>query len=315
MNRSRTGSQQARSNHRHRPLPQRRKHPLRILLLALLAGAGYGMWSLFRQSSPTVDGVVPPALAAWRSCLVQEGKNDPWPELVEVPAAEYRLVKIAGGELLTPFLHSQGLSRILVRKAFLIQTREVSRMEFKRYVDAVDAMPGGEVKDQLKLQIGIHWNSEGTASPGGTSSGGRLEGGETQPVQGISQEAAQGYATWLSNRTGCKYRLPSREEWAAAVMHRFILADPPPKPGFPDHPLLHNLLLGIREWSRSQCPGGFHLLGAEDGLESPPQGEAVCMPGMVSFSGFRVVLQLPDTETEQAPKPLPKLVEPPRQKP
>jgi formylglycine-generating enzyme required for sulfatase activity len=39
----------------------------------------------------------------------------------------------------------------------------------------------------------------------------------SQPVVGVSVKDAEAYADWLSSQTGCKYRLPTEEEWEKAA--------------------------------------------------------------------------------------------------
>ncbi|MBF0369209.1 MAG: SUMF1/EgtB/PvdO family nonheme iron enzyme [Magnetococcales bacterium] len=205
----------------------------------------------------------------WKSCLLLDDDGSAYPDLTQIPAGE---LAISGDHAngLSPYLKPHGLERVHTETPFLIQRHEVTREQFKRYVDFVGRLPDGSQKSERLLRIGRQWQGHDTGS---------------QNVSGVSWEGAWDYTDWLSQQTGCEYRLPSREEWGAAVIHHFN-----DNPSMGRNTPLDRLLRGVREWSRSSCPSGYYLLGEDDWTAMPNVGQLVCMPQSLAVAGFRVVL-------------------------
>ncbi|MBF0263070.1 MAG: SUMF1/EgtB/PvdO family nonheme iron enzyme, partial [Magnetococcales bacterium] len=175
----------------------------RVLLgLVALAAIGVIAWVLLmRLGKPDAPRESAEENPAWQSCLLTPPEGGSYPNLLPVPAGEYRLRN--NSQELKPFLAPHGLSKIQIKEPFLIEKHEVTLKAFRRYVVAVEKMPAGADRERLKAHIGMHWNKDDS---------------ETASVKGISWEAAWDYADWLGRQTGCAYGLPSREQWGAAAL-------------------------------------------------------------------------------------------------
>ncbi|MBF0424727.1 MAG: SUMF1/EgtB/PvdO family nonheme iron enzyme [Magnetococcales bacterium] len=269
---------------------RRRRRLLLALFLTLAFGLGVGGYLLNRRN----PGVIPtnPVVAEQQACQLHDGKGAYAPEMVEVPDGEYDLSRLAPASRARIPLTATDLSRILVKKPFLIQLRAVSREAFARYVAHVRGLPEGEEKGRLLIRIGMHWQQSSDTAAANTIFPGSLFGNRQEtPLQSISWEAAQGYAEWMSDRSGCSYHLPSREEWAAAVMYLHG-GVPSGRPGVPAALAgRHDIPLATREWTRSACTGGYYLAGGEGSRSGVGSDAGYCMPAMVSIAGFRLVLR------------------------
>ncbi|MBF0613710.1 MAG: SUMF1/EgtB/PvdO family nonheme iron enzyme [Magnetococcales bacterium] len=266
----------------------------------LIAGAGLtlvGVLLFWFGRQP--DTPAPPVMAtkaetpAWQGCLHAVSDGTFYPDLLPVPAGEYRLH--ANAQELKPFLAPHGLSKIQIKEPFLIEKQEVTLKAFRRYVAAVEKMPAGADRDRLKSHIGLHWNKDES---------------ETTPVKGVSWEGAWDYADWLGRQTGCAYGLPTREQWGAAALLLDGARESSSKTGILSGEFLKRLLWGVREWSSTPCAGGYYLVGEDDFVPLPEVRSATCMPAMLSVAGFRVALQATTASepksgraTPAAPKP------------
>ncbi|WP_130470246.1 SUMF1/EgtB/PvdO family nonheme iron enzyme [Candidatus Magnetaquicoccus inordinatus] len=266
---------------------------LRISILSMpdLPAISWPNWSLpefsvgnwFAGSSfftrPAEQGEsVPAQVAESSSCVMTVGAGQktvvgPF-NMLTIPAGQYELPLPASP--LYPFLHPQRLGSIVLPEAILLQEQPVSSSVFKQYVEDVGKMPDGEAKEERLSHIGMFWNKKESVSPA---------------VRGISLEAAMDFNRWLSEKTGCEFQIPSREEWAAAVIHLFQSGVSLPKPsdGFDATPL-KSLLQGGSEWTRSTCPMGYYLVGEEDWGATIRDGHPSCMPNLFSVAGFRTVI-------------------------
>ncbi|MEO5345043.1 MAG: SUMF1/EgtB/PvdO family nonheme iron enzyme [Magnetococcus sp. YQC-9] len=211
---------------------------------------------------------------SWQSCLMQTPEGGSHPDLLPVPAGEYRLHP--NSQELKPFLVPHGLGKIQIKEPFLIEKHEVSLKAFRRYLASLDKMPAGPDRDRRKSHIGMHWNKDDA---------------ETASVKGISWEAAWDYADWLGQQTGCAYGLPSREQWGAAALLLDGARETVSKAGVLSSESLRRLLWGVREWSATPCAGGYYIVGEDDFVPLPEVRSATCMPAMLSVAGFRVVLK------------------------
>lgn len=194
--------------------------------------------------------------------------------LITIPAGTYELPTSTSG--LYPFTRFHNLAPIVVDAPFLIQGQPVSRTLFKEYADFVASKPDGQEKERSLAHLGLSWNQVGATTPA---------------VKGISWEAALEFTQWLSQKTGCTYDIPSRAEWAATIIHLYGSGVPLPKPSDAfDATPLKSLLRGGTEWTRSPCAAGYYLVGEEDWGGDSNSNQPICMPGLFSVAGFRVVL-------------------------
>ncbi|MBF0125393.1 MAG: SUMF1/EgtB/PvdO family nonheme iron enzyme [Magnetococcales bacterium] len=208
-----------------------------------------------------------------RKCTATTSGSEPAGLLVSVAKGDYLLKNLKKGAEATEvglFLKAAGLERAIIKEPFAIQTGEVTVAEFQEFVQAVQQWPDGPDKQEVLMHIGPpnRWLQANPAQ---------------SQLHPVSWEAAQDYLVWLNRGTGCQYQLPSREQWAAAVLSLASKS--------PSAPLLHSLLRGVREWSTTRCPGGYVLLGEEDNVATGDIGRSSCMPAMVPIAGFRVVLE------------------------
>ncbi|MBF0186523.1 MAG: SUMF1/EgtB/PvdO family nonheme iron enzyme [Magnetococcales bacterium] len=224
-----------------------------------------------KKAPASVESDAPPP-----KCTVALGDGTRFPLMKTISAGRYDIAKTGNVHDLKPFLNPMKLNRVRVESPFLIQKREVTIAMFRRYVHAVLAMKNSPKKSARQDRIGLHWNKDNAE--------------DHQAVTGISHEAAMDYVSWLNSETSCRFRLPSKTEWAAAVLAAHTGSETPlddTVAGF------RNLLRGVREWSRTSCGTGFLLLGEDNWVTIPANGGSVCMPSMISVAGFRVV-RLPD---------------------
>jgi serine/threonine-protein kinase PpkA len=93
------------------------------------------------------------------------------------------------------------------RRAFAIATTEVTRGDWSRFAAATrhDAAPCRDFSGPLALFARRSWKAPG------------FDQGDDHPVVCIGAADAEAYAAWLSQRTGARYRLPTRVEWATAI--------------------------------------------------------------------------------------------------
>ncbi len=194
--------------------------------------------------------------------------------LAPIPVGSYNLPTPTSG--LYPFMHFHHLETIVIDDPVAIQEQPVTRTLFKQYADFIENQPPGEEKERLLSHLGLSWNQGEAGSPA---------------VKGVSLEAALDFSQWLSQKTGCVYEIPSREEWAAAIIHGYNSGVPLPNPtdSFDSTPL-KSLLQGGSEWTRSSCAVGNYLVGEEDWGTESKGSQPICMPGLFAVAGFRVVL-------------------------
>ncbi len=204
------------------------------------------------------------------NCQYLPDEGAPFPKMVMLEAATYRLVEVENPVDLRPFLDTEKAEEITLDKPIMIQEGEVTTGQFKQYADFVDGIADAKQREQLQVRLGLHWNHQGP---------------ENQSVKGISWEAAQDFIAWLKQNTGCHFRLPTRQEWSAAVLHQYRAEGADPDEARP----IRNLLQGIREWSSTPCDNGYMMLGEDSWVALGNRHKPSCMPPMISVAGFRLV--------------------------
>ncbi|MBF0446847.1 MAG: SUMF1/EgtB/PvdO family nonheme iron enzyme [Magnetococcales bacterium] len=232
------------------------------LIFMAAATIGWGVMSFVQESKKQT---------AWQSCLIEQRDGALYPQMEEIPAGIYHL----SGSLI-----GDGDNRQLtaaIQSPFLIQSEEVTRLQFRKYVDYVNTLPAGKEKDRLLVRLGVQWKKGGTSH---------------QSVNAISWEGAWDYAHWLALKTGCSYDIPSQSEWIATISYLQSRDQVQLDGSAPLSGPLKNLLWGVREWSRSRCSSGYYLLGRDDLTSGFSENQSICMPAMFSIAGFRVVLNL-----------------------
>ena len=222
---------------------------------------------------------------SWQACLENQQGVGLYPNLVEIPAGTYEVPE--NSPTLTPFLLFHDKPNIVLQNSVLLQNKEVDREQLKHYADAIDRLQDFDEKERLRLRLGSHWDHNDV---------------QDSLVRHITWEGAWDYSQWLSRKTGCDYRLPSRDEWAAAAIFLTAQGQAPVNAqvnapvnaqvngGMTAEEVAKNVLLGAREWSQSPCPDGYFLLGGDDWTASADDKKEICMPAILAMAGFRLVL-------------------------
>lgn len=133
--------------------------------------------------------------------------DDGYGEYVHVPAGAFLMGDQRGeGEARERPAHQVELD------AYYIGRYEVTNGEWRRFredpgYDDPRHWPGGRVmpRDQIP-----YWTQS-------QNRGGGIEGHDRFPVLGVNWDAATAYCSWLSGRTGHRYRLPTEAEWEKAA--------------------------------------------------------------------------------------------------
>ena len=178
----------------------------------------------------------------------------------------------------------------ITQEAFFIMRREVTIGEFKRYV--------ANLTEAEKIQLGYDWQQDRNGVP--------LP--DDYPVSSVSWTAAQGYANWLTQATGCHLALPTYNQWVAAVVQyaqpeqaitrqqaRSQFLHPVQRPQIPDNVV--DLLGNLREWSvdtgndEQVCPNNGHYILGEDYKTwlQYISGQPICEIMALDTIGFRLV--------------------------
>ena len=128
------------------------------------------------------------------------------PEMVVIPAGEFRMGCVSGQNCAD---RERPVHEVRIGAPFALSVREVTRGQFRRFVDATShRMSGGcSVLDDDDWQ---RRDDRGWLNPG-------FEQTDDHPVACVSWDDAGAYASWLSRQTGERYRLPSESEWEYAA--------------------------------------------------------------------------------------------------
>ncbi|MEX1995089.1 MAG: SUMF1/EgtB/PvdO family nonheme iron enzyme, partial [Steroidobacteraceae bacterium] len=92
-------------------------------------------------------------------------------------------------------------------RPYFVSTREITVAEFRRYVEATGAEPA----PGCRVWLGGQWVQERDRS--WRDPGFALPPRDDEPVVCVSWDDARGYAEWLAQQSGKRYRLPSEAEW------------------------------------------------------------------------------------------------------
>ena len=134
----------------------------------------------------------------------------------------------------SPFLNTLGMEFVPVPGTKVLFCRTDTRVkDFEAYVKATGYQQEGGVfvMKVVKQKDGtskITWELDKKASwqkPG-------FEQGRSHPVVGVNWNEAREFCAWLSKKEGLQYRLPTDDEWSAAVglgKYPWGSAWPPPK--------------------------------------------------------------------------------------
>ena len=150
-------------------------------------------------SSPAHATTEPEAESTFRAC-------DACPEMVVVPAGSYEMGPVSPEYVNDAYFHKP-VHPVRISEAFAVGIHEVTRREFDHFVRETDHDTGRSCWALLKEMAlfkeieGISWDNPGFMQ------------NDDEPVVCVSWMDAQAYVSWLSARTGNKYRLLSEAEW------------------------------------------------------------------------------------------------------
>ena len=128
------------------------------------------------------------ALAARRSAVERFRDCPDCPQMVVVPAGRFRMGCVSGQGCLAV---EKPVRQVRIRRPFALSVHEVTFAEWDACVSAGGC--GGYRPDDVGL------------------------GRENRPVMSVSWNDTRSYVSWLSRRTGERYRLPSESEWEYAA--------------------------------------------------------------------------------------------------
>lgn len=210
--------------------------------------------------------------------------------LAVVPKSQGWKVKVH--QYLHPYMQDQQ-NAVIDLPSFFIMKREVTIADFKNYAASLSP-------EERKNLSELWWQDEA----------GKLRD-EGLPVGSIPYWAGNGYAEWLSKKTGCALSLPSQKEWVAAALRyakpeddliRITDAIPPPQhQGNLDENQVKHLLGNMREWVSDTCDSGANkgnlIVGTDFKLHRdviPPKPDCIYLQQGEKASeafGFRLVLR------------------------
>lgn len=134
------------------------------------------------------------------------------PEMMLIPAGQFVMGTAPDEEyrenLSEPFRHRSQPQRVVSMRSFSVGKFEITRGQYRVFAEAT-----GRGSDGCFIWTGAAFsidNAKDWRNPGYSQD-------ETHPVVCVSWDDASAYATWLSQKTGKRYRLPSEAEWEYAA--------------------------------------------------------------------------------------------------
>ncbi|HVP44474.1 MAG TPA: SUMF1/EgtB/PvdO family nonheme iron enzyme [Terriglobales bacterium] len=184
------------------------------------------------------------------------------PKLAQVPAGWFLMGSDAGQE------NERPVHRVWV-SAFELAARQVTNLEFSRYLEATGAQPP------------VHWKDPQFSHP-------------QQPVVAVSWFEAAAYCEWLTHCAGRRYRLPTEAEWERAARGGregalYPWGDEPPqsRPGYAERWLrgpepvgrqapsdfgLHDICDNVHEWCSDWFDPEYYAASPERDPQGPAEG-------------------------------------------
>lgn len=140
------------------------------------------------------------------------------PVMVAIPAGQF-VMGHATAAPAQPGSLSDGPAHKVTIKAFKMSKYELTVREFRQFVQATSHVSAGvgAARDGCWAWVAPGAGGVPIAVKPGRWDTPAYAPGPHHPVMCVSWDDAQAYATWLSKRTGKKYRLPSEAEWEYAA--------------------------------------------------------------------------------------------------
>jgi formylglycine-generating enzyme len=158
-------------------------------------------WLFAHHSPPPPTAAVSAASAALPNPGTVIHDCSDCPGMTVLPAGRFKQGSAGGSAFAQP------LHWVVIRRPIAMSTNPVTLEDFGQFVAATGRdMQGCDTYDgDWKQRPGDSWERPGFAQTG------------THPVTCVSWKDAEAYATWLSTKTGHRYRLPSASEWEYAA--------------------------------------------------------------------------------------------------
>ena len=136
------------------------------------------------------------------------------PEMVVIPAGRFRM----GGSVGGGGDDQQPLREMRIQQPFALGKYELTVGEFRQFVEAADYRTYAERDPEdgcytLEMPVANGWDWSRWRSWWHLA----YEVTDAQPVVCVNVKDVQAYISWLSERTGAIYRLPSEAEWEYAA--------------------------------------------------------------------------------------------------
>lgn len=151
------------------------------------------------------------------------------------------------------YIKSTKLDAVNIDEDFYVENHEVTVAEFSQYAKTLSA--------NERQKLGDLWKKDLKGKP-------RLG---RMPVGYVSLPFAQGYARWLSGKSGSNMQLPNLRQWIASVIlygekSPVIERDSPA--AVDDQNASTHLIGNLREWSMEKCGENRFILLGEDYMTS-----------------------------------------------
>ena len=150
--------------------------------------------------APAAKAQTTPPVTAARDC-------ENCPELAVVPPGQFAMGSAPDAAELDRTTGETPAVALSFTRPFLISRREINVGDFRRYVEATGAEPA----PGCRVWLGGQWVQE--RDRGWRDPGFALPPRDDEPVVCVNWDDARGYAEWLSQQSGKRYRLPSEAEW------------------------------------------------------------------------------------------------------
>ena len=162
-------------------------------------------------------------------------------KLVLIPAGDFmmgsretpeELVRAVGGKQAW-FTDEQPSHRVRITKPFYLGTHEVTRGQFRQFIDDSGHQTDAEKGDSKGIYVveSVEGKAKMRFDPEGSWRKVGFEQTDEHPVVGVSWNDATAFCKWLSRKESKTYRLPTEAEWeyacrAGSTTHYFNGDDP-----------------------------------------------------------------------------------------
>lgn len=168
-----------------------------------------------RRAIPLAIMIATGSITAWAAPKPSEIIRDcsDCPEMVMIPAGTFVMGTIPNTDETSEHPAERELTNISIEKPFAIGRFELTRREFSRFADETGFIPTSNCR---------LWDSDKSGFADRPVADWRSPNfpktpRDDHPVTCVDWYEARAYASWLSQKTGHTYRLPSEAEWEYAA--------------------------------------------------------------------------------------------------